>query len=104
MFRGEVYAAILPHIGEEKFFVIVSNNSRNRKLDSVLGLRITSKPKQDDLAIIIIPNGETHLQGRVLCDDINEIFPEDITRLITRFSPSFMQKINQGLRESLDLW
>ena len=36
MLRGRIYRAHLTHIGEDKFFLVVSNNRRNRAFEQVL--------------------------------------------------------------------
>ncbi|WP_448411858.1 type II toxin-antitoxin system PemK/MazF family toxin [Mycolicibacterium sp. XJ647] len=102
MLRGAVYSAFLPHVGEAKLYVIVSNNGRNRALGTALAARITTsnKPPLDSI-VPIDPNEIVH--GRVLCDDIELIYPEDIRERCGAFSRPMMRKIDDGLRAAFDV-
>ena len=55
--RGRVYRARPTGFNDDKFFVVVSNNSRNRQLDSVLVVRFTTSPKPELRSILEIPSG-----------------------------------------------
>ncbi|MSW83028.1 MAG: type II toxin-antitoxin system PemK/MazF family toxin, partial [Actinobacteria bacterium] len=43
--RGRVYRARPSGFTDDKFFVVVSNNNRNRSLESVLVVRFTTSAK-----------------------------------------------------------
>lgn len=100
--RGIIYSVWLEYIGEEKLFVVVSNNRRNKSLDSALGARITTSPKPDLSSVVVIDRGEP-VTGRVLCDDIEIIYPEDVRSKSGAFSHNMMAKISVGLGAALDL-
>lgn len=76
-YRRVIYSAYLEHVGDEKLYVVVSNNGRNRSLDTALAARITTSRKPDISSIIPIQPGEP-VHGSVLCDDIELLYPEDV--------------------------
>jgi mRNA-degrading endonuclease toxin of MazEF toxin-antitoxin module len=93
-----VYAATLPHIEEEKLFVVVSNNGRNRQLKNALAARITTTLKQPDISSIVPIDRDEPVNGRVCCDDIELLYPEDCRKSCGAFSQKMMRKIEGGLR------
>lgn len=103
LIRGAIYLAKLPHIGQEKLFVVVSNNGRNRQLRTALAARITTSRKSPDISSVVeIDPGEV-VNGRVCCDDIELLFPEDCRKSPGAFSPQMMRKIEAGLRAAFAL-
>lgn len=102
LYRGMIYSVWLEYINEEKLFVVVSNNNRNRGLQSALAARITTSHKPELSSIVVIDRGEP-VTGRVLCDDIELIYPEDVREKHQGFSPRMMAKINAGLKAALAL-
>jgi mRNA interferase MazF len=101
-YRGVIYSAYLEHVGDEKLYVVVSNNVRNRSLDTALAARITTSRKPQISSIVPIQPGEP-VHGSVLCDDIELLYPDDIRSSAGAFSPTMMRKINDGLRAAFDL-
>lgn len=100
--RGQVVQA---HIGldEPKLLVVVSNNGRNRSLDTVLGVRVTTTPpRRSQASIVAIPDGEG-VHGWARCDDIEWIEQEGVLKVVTALSPNTMLAINTGLRSALAL-
>lgn len=96
--RGVIYAATLPHIGDEKYFVVVSNNGRNRQLKTALAARITTTQKEADISSVVpIDHGEP-VNGRICCDDIELLYIEDCRTNIGAFSRQMMRKIDVGLK------
>ena len=102
MVRGRVYAATLAHIGEEKFFLVVSNNRRNRALRTALAVRLTTSPKPDLPSIVPLGPGEEFV-GRVLCDDIIELFEDEVSRDLGALSARAMAQVDAGLAAALGL-
>ncbi len=74
--RGQVHRAELTSAGP-KPYVIVSNNVRNRKLDSVLAVRITTTDKSN-IPTAVPLNSSDPLVGFVLADDIVEVFKDEL--------------------------
>ncbi|HEV7184980.1 MAG: type II toxin-antitoxin system PemK/MazF family toxin [Actinomycetales bacterium] len=100
--RGEVWAATLPGMNDEKYYLVVSNNRRNQRLNTCLVVRITTSKKPEIPSIVILPDREV-LSGRVLCDDIEEMWPEDARRRLGGLSPATMSAVDQALAAALSL-
>lgn len=100
--RGRIYRARLQGLTEAKYFVVVSNNRRNRALDQVLAVRFTTSPKPQLNSIIEVPSGEV-LAGRIVCDDIETIWEDEVQQDMGALSPATMAKVENGLRAALGL-
>jgi mRNA interferase MazF len=74
--RGQVHRASLTSAGP-KPYVVVSNNVRNRKLDSVLAVPITTTDKTGIPTAVPLVAADP-LVGFALADDIVEIFHEEL--------------------------
>jgi len=102
MLRGRVYRALPVGFDVDHYFVVVSNNARNRALPSVLAVRLTTSSKPDLPSIIEIPPGEV-LAGRAACDDIYELWDDEVRQDVGAFTPATMAAIDDGLRAALSL-
>ena len=100
--RGRVYGAKLENFPTEKYYLVVSNNRRNRQLDSALAVRLTTTRKPDMESIVPLGRSEA-FNGSVLCDDIVELWEDEITRDLGAMSPAAMQQVNAGLAAALGL-
>lgn len=100
--RGRVYAAKLPHIEGEKYYVVVSNNRRNQQLPQVLAARLTTSPKPPRPSVVELDDREV-LVGRVVCDDIETLWADEVTRDLGALTPRAMARVEDGLRAALDL-
>jgi mRNA interferase MazF len=100
--RGRVYSTIFPNTDGEKYYLVVSNNRRNRELKQVLAIRLTTTQKPSIASIVEIPLGEVFI-GRAVCDDIIEIWEDDVRRDLGALTPRTMIHIEQGLRAALGL-
>ncbi|MEI8067224.1 MAG: type II toxin-antitoxin system PemK/MazF family toxin [Actinomycetes bacterium] len=100
--RGRVYSVQLSHIEGEKPFVIVSNNRRNAGLEQVLAVRLTTSRKPKMPSIVELPPGEVFV-GSAMCDDITEIWGDEIRRDLGALTPKAMAEIGRGLKAALDL-
>ena len=88
MLRGRIYRAHLAHIGEDKFFLVVSNNRRNRAFEQVLAARLTTTPpKAERPAMVPLGAGEV-MTGWVSCDDIETIYDDEIRAMRARHGPA----------------
>lgn len=103
MVRGRIYRFRLSGLDGEKYFVVVSNNARNRALPSVLGVRFTTSVKPTLPSIVEIPDTEVLPGGRVVCDDIVELFQDEVTADMGAVSPAVMAMIDTGLKSALAL-
>lgn len=101
LLRGRVYAAVLSHVGdEEKYYLVVSNNRRNRELPQVLAVRLTTSPKPARSSIVELDHRGVFV-GRAVCDDIETLWPDEVKRDLGALTPSEMARIDVGLLAAL---
>ena len=101
--RGRVYRARPSGFTDDKFFVVVSNNNRNRSLESVLVVRFTASTKPAIASIVEIPSTEVLPGGHVVCDDIYDLYEDEVRTHVGALSPTTMTAINEGLIAALGL-
>ncbi|WP_343572072.1 type II toxin-antitoxin system PemK/MazF family toxin [Mycobacterium sp.] len=97
--RSQTYRVDLGH--GAKPWVILSNNSRNRNLDTVLAARITTTSKNAHLPIVVALTAADPLAGFVLVDDIVQLYHDELTESLGALSPPTMQEISKALRIAL---
>ncbi|HVA61846.1 MAG TPA: type II toxin-antitoxin system PemK/MazF family toxin [Mycobacteriales bacterium] len=97
--RGQVYRLDLGH--GRKPWVVVSNNSRNRNLETVIAARITTTSKNAQLPTIVALSAADPLNGHVLCDDLIPLYRDELTTPLGSLSPATMRAISAGLRLAL---
>jgi len=102
--RAQVYFVDLGAKVGSKPFVIVSNNPRNRVLDTVLGVRITTTNRNAHIETVV-PLGRDcgTLAGWALCDDIEKLWTDELATPAGTIGPHTMAAINHGLRVALSL-
>jgi mRNA interferase MazF len=101
LLRGRVYYA---DVGQgDKPFLVVSNNGRNTRLLTALVVRITTTDSKPALESIVELAPQDPLVGRVLCDDIFELFPDEVKREGGALTPQTMMRVAAGLRSALAL-
>lgn len=101
--RGRVFGAVLSNIEDEgeKYYLVVSNNRRNGAFPQVLAVRLTTTPvKRPRPAIVELDHREVFI-GRAVCDDIVELYPDEVTRDLGALSRSAMAGIEDGLQAAL---
>ncbi len=78
--RGQVWYATLDEEIGPKPYLIVSNNLRNQKIDTVLAVRITSTLKREHLeSNYRLPHTESLcMVGVVIGDHITEIYKDEL--------------------------
>ena len=86
----------------DHYFVVVSNNARNRALPSVLAVRLTTRPKPALPSIVEIPTDEV-LSGRAVCDDVYELWDDEVRQDVGALSPATIRAIGEGLQAALGL-
>lgn len=102
--RGQVYWAVVDETVGRKPYLVVSNNIRNQKLASCLAVRLTSSAKPRLETIVELGPADRPLVGRVMCDDILLLFPdEDGFEPAGALSPATMARVDRGLRVALAL-
>ena len=102
--RGRIYGAVLQGLEGvgEKYFLVVSNNQRNKALDSVLAVRLTATATPA-LASIVEMASTDAFSGQVVCDDIVELWPDEIRRDLGAVTHETMRNVGDGLRAALTL-
>lgn len=101
--RGRIYRARPDGFGEDKYFLVVSNNRRNRNLESALVVRFTTSSKPGLPSIVVVGDGEVLPGGRIVCDDIYELFDDEVRSDVGAASPALMTAVNEGLKAALGI-
>ena len=99
--RGQVVQAD-PGLGEPKLFVVVSNNRRNQQLPQVLAARLTTSRKPDIPSVVQLAHPEA-FNGFVVCDDIVEVYLDEVVSVAGALSPRAVRAVNAGLAAALGL-
>lgn len=103
MLRGRIYRAHLAHIGEDKFFLVVSNNRRNRAFEQVLAARLTTTPPRD-MRPAMVPLGKDEVMtGWVSCDDIEILYDDEVRADVGAVTAQTMRRVEVGLRAALGM-
>ena len=103
MLRGRIYRAHLSHIGEDKFYLVVSNNRRNRAFEQVLAARLTTTPPQVTRpAMVPLGQGEV-MTGWVSCDDIETIYDDEVRADVGAVTAPAMSRVEVGLRAAIGI-
>jgi mRNA interferase MazF len=97
--RGQVFRVDLGH--GAKPWVIVSNNQRNRNLQTVIAARITTTRKNAELPTIVELSNEDPLVGFVLCDDLIPLYRHELSHLDGALSVRTMMRVSNALRIAL---
>ena len=102
LLRGRVYAAELKHVDGRNYYLVVSNNRRNQQLSTVLAARLTTTIKPDIPSIVELNKPEPFV-GRVLCDDIETLYLDEVKADLGALSPAAMARVEAALRHALGL-
>lgn len=99
--RGQVYRVDLGH--GPKPWLIVSNNSRNRNLDTVIAARITTTTTSRHARIptVVLLSSADRLVGFVVVDDIIPLYRDELTTPWGVLSPVTMRAVSAALRIAL---
>ncbi len=97
--RGQVFRVDLGH--GAKPWLVVSNNQRNRNLETVIAARITTTGKNAHLPTVVPLARHDPLVGFVLCDDLVQLYRDELTDLLGALAPVTMQAVSRGLRVAL---
>ncbi|MEX0832692.1 MAG: type II toxin-antitoxin system PemK/MazF family toxin [Actinomycetota bacterium] len=102
--RGQIWWVRVPGLKENKRFVVVSNNDRNRKLRDVLGTRMTTREKPQIDSIVEFPPGTaTDTRTFLVADDIAAIDKDALVQTVGALTPAQMSKVDEALKAALDL-
>ena len=100
--RGRVYLAPLGEAGH-KYWLCVSNNVRNRQLGEFLCVRLTTTPKPVLPTIVELTPADRPLSGRIACDDLGPIYPDDVREDSGALSAATMRRVDAGVKAALAL-
>ena len=103
MLRGRIYRVHLTHIGEDKFFLVISNNRRNRAFEQVLATRLTTTPPKAERPALVPLGPEEVMTGWVSCDDIETIYDDEVRADVGAVTASAMRRVEAGLRAALGM-
>jgi mRNA interferase MazF len=97
--RGQVYRVDLGH--GRKPWVVVSNNQRNHGLETVVAARVTTTAKRVSLPTVVPLSASDPLVGSVLCDDLVQLYGDELDELLGALSSGTMVAVSQALRIAL---
>lgn len=97
--RGQVFRVDLG--AGAKPWVVVSNNARNRHLETCLAARITTTGKNAHIPTVVALSAVDPLVGFVLVDDLVQLYREELGDPLGALSPVTMQSISSALRFAL---
>jgi mRNA interferase MazF len=103
MLRGRIYRARLAHIAEDKFFLVVSNNRRNRAFEQVLAARLTTTQPRSERPAMVALGPDDIMTGWVSCDDIETLYDDEVRADLGPVSPATMRRVEDGLHAAFDL-
>src|SRR5918999_1506924 len=95
--RGQVYWAEVAGVGR-KPWLVVSNNRRNKQLESVLAVRITTTDRYADMPTVVRLTHDDPLVGYVVCDDLGPIYRDEIVKFAGAVSGRTILAVNNALR------
>jgi mRNA interferase MazF len=97
--RGQVFRVDLGH--GAKPWLIVSNNSRNRNLETVLAVRITTTSKHANVPTVVALSAADPLVGYVVVDDVIQLYRDELSVALGALSAETMRAISTALRIAL---
>lgn len=97
--RGQVFRVDLGH--GPKPWLVVSNNARNARLDSVIAARITTTTKRAHLPTVVELDPADPLVGVVLVDDLVPLYRDELNTPLGVLSPRTMTAVSTALRVAL---
>jgi mRNA interferase MazF len=103
MLRGRIYRARLSHIGEDKFFLVVSNNRRNRAFEQVLAARLTTTPPRSERPALVPLGRDEVMTGWVSCDDIETLYDDEVRADLGAVTPASMRRVEAGLHGAFSM-
>ncbi len=81
----------------------MSNNTRNRQLGEFIAVRLTTARKPELPTVIELLPADRPFTGRIVCDDLGPIYPDDVDEDRGALSAGTMRRVEVGLKATLDL-
>jgi mRNA interferase MazF len=99
--RGRVYGADLGR--GEKPWLVISENARNRVLDSVLAIRVTTTKLDHVASAVKLASADHPLVGWIRTDDLEKLFVDEIGREWGAVSTPTMRQVDLALHKALGM-
>lgn len=97
--RGQVFRVDLGH--GPKPWLVVSNNARNRNLETVLAVRITRTSKHAAVPTVVVLSSADPLVGFVVVDDLIQLYRDELTVALGALSATTMSAVSAAIRIAL---
>lgn len=97
--RGQLFRVDLGH--GQKPWLVVSNNQRNRNLESVVAARVTTTSRNAHLPTIVPLSSGDPLVGHVLGDDLVQLYRDELNTPLGALTPATMRAVSAALRIAL---
>lgn len=97
--RGHVFRVDLGH--GAKPWLIVSNNARNRNLETVIAVRVTTTDKHANVPTVVPLSSADPLVGHVVVDDLIQLYHDELSVALGALSRSTMLAVSAALRVAL---
>lgn len=103
--RGQIFLVDEPEDSNppQHFYLVISNNGRNRALPNVLALMVTTTDKSGIATAIELTPEDRPLTGWVVADNIYQLWDDELTRPRGYISRGTMRKIESALKVALSL-
>jgi len=96
--RGQVFRVDLGH--GPKPWLIVSNNARNRNLETALAVRITTN-KHANVPTVVPLSPADPLTGYIVVDDLIQLYRDELTVPLGAVSVLTMRAVSAAIRVAL---
>ena len=63
-------------------------------------MRFTTSPEPTLASIVYLPSGELLAGGRLVCDDIYDLYEDEATADMGALSPATMRAVDSGLKSA----
>jgi mRNA interferase MazF len=103
LLRGRVYRVHPVRTDEDEFFLVVSNNRRNRAFEQVLAARLTTTPPRHERPAVVPLGRDEVMTGWVSCDDIETIYDDEVRADLGAVTAQSMRRVEAGLRAALGM-
>jgi len=84
-----------------KPWLVVSNNARNRNLETVLAARIPTTSKHATAPTVVALSSADPLVGYVVVDDLVQLYRDELTVAVGALSATTMRAVSDALRIAL---